>query len=304
MADLDRHADVVSGPRMPAADLDAARRDAVACVSRFSPLSAADLAAMPRLRLISAWGVGYNHIDVGAATARGIPVCINPVFSRSMAEAALTLMLALSKHLPRQMRQAREGVRAPDTDRGIEIRGRTVGIIGFGRIGREVGDLARRLDMKVIACDPYLPDALWPGWCRRTGLPDLLRDADFVVLAAPLGAETHHLIGADQIALMKASAMLINIARGPLLDEAALFDALQAQRIAGAGLDVWEHEPVTPDHPLLALENVIGTPHRLGATEESLQALCSQLQRNLLRALAGERPEHAVNPEAFEGAAR
>jgi phosphoglycerate dehydrogenase-like enzyme len=300
MTDLDRRATVVSGLGVSPDALAAARQEAVACVSRFFPLTAADLAGMPKLRMISAWGVGYNHIDVAAATARGIPVCINPVFSRSMAEAALTLMLALSKNLPRRMRQAREGAPVADSDRGFEIRGRTVGVVGFGRIG----DLAHRLDMHVIAADPYLPAASWPAWCGRRELSDLLGESDFVVLAAPLAAGTRHLIGENQIALMKPTAFLINIARGPLLDERALFEALRARRIAGAGLDVWEHEPVDPGHPLLTLENVIGTPHRLGATEESLQALCAHLQANLLRALSGRRPENAVNPAVFEGAAR
>jgi phosphoglycerate dehydrogenase-like enzyme len=212
-------------------------------------------------------------------------------------------MLALSKKLPQRMRQVRDGLAVADADRGIELRGRTIGIVGFGRIGRELGDLAHRLDMAVVASDPYLPATAWPDWCRGRNLADLLREADFVVLAAPLGPDTRHLIGAGQLALMKPTAFLINIARGPLLDEAALFDALQAGRIAGAGLDVWEREPVDPGHPLLTLENVIGTPHRLGATDESLRALCAHLQENLLRALDGRRPEHAVNPEVFEGAA-
>jgi len=120
-----------------------------------------------------------------------------------------------------------------------------------------------------------------------------------VVVTALLTPETHHLIGTAQLGLMKASAYLINIARGPLVDEAALLDALRAGRIAGAGLDVWQEEPPRPDHPLLAMDNVIGTPHRLGASVEGLQALCGCLQGNLLRILDGQRPEHMVNPEVW-----
>ena len=299
MSDLERVAEPVSGPRVSPETLAAARAQAVACVSRAAPVAAPDLDAMPALRLVSAWGVGYNHVDVAAATARGIPVCINPAFSRSMAEAGLTLILALSKHLTRHIKNAKAGIRSPDADRGMEIRGKTLGIVGLGRIGRELGDLAHRLDMTVVAFDPYLGPADCPAWCKPVTLPELLRTADFVVVTAPLTPETHHLLGREQFGLMKPSAYLINIARGPLVDEAALLAALREGRIAGAGLDVWEKEPVSPEHPLLALENVLGTPHRLGATLESLQALCGCLQANLLRVLRGERPEHAVNPEVF-----
>lgn len=301
MPELERHAQLVSAPRVPPDDLAAAKRAAVACVARAAPVTGPDLDAMPGLRLVSAWGVGYNHVDVAAATARGIPVCINPVFTRSMAEAGITLILALSKHLTRHIKNARAGIRSPDSDRGREIRGKTLGVVGFGRIGREMGDLAHRLEMRVVAHDPFLPPAAFPASSEAFSLPDLLRAADFVVVTAPLMPETHHLMGVEQFALMKPSAYLINIARGPLVDEAALLAALTEGRIAGAGLDVWEQEPVRPDHPLLALENVIGTPHRLGATVESLEAVCGFLQANLLRALRGERPENAVNPEVFRG---
>jgi phosphoglycerate dehydrogenase-like enzyme len=304
MPELARQAQVVSAPRVPPDDLAAARHAGVACVTRAAPITGADLDAMPMLRLVSAWGVGYNHVDVAAATARGIPVCINPAFSRSMAEAGLTLVLALSKNLTRHIKNAKAGIRSPDSDRGMEIGGKTLGIVGLGRIGRELGDLAHRLDMAVVAFDPYLSGVDYPTWCKLVALPDLLRAADFVVVTAPLTRQTHHLMGAEQFALMKPSAYLINIARGPLVDEGALLAALAEGRIAGAGLDVWEKEPVRPDHPLLALENVIGTPHRLGATVESLQALCRSLEANLLRTLRGERPENAVNPEVFQGGPR
>jgi phosphoglycerate dehydrogenase-like enzyme len=304
MPELERHARVVSAPRIPPDEVAAARRKAVACVARAAPVTGAELDAMPNLRLVSAWGVGYNHVDVVAATARRIPVCINPVFTRSMAEAGITLILALAKHLTRHISNAKAGIRSPDSDRGMEIRGKTLGIVGFGRIGRELGELAHRLEMLVTAQDPFLPPSAYPAWCKALSLPDLLRASDFVVVTAPLTRQTHHLMGPEQFALMKSSAYFINIARGPLVDEAALLTALTEGRIAGAGLEVWESEPVRPDHPLLALENVIGTPHRLGATVESLRATCGSIQANLLRVVRGERPEHAVNPEVFQGESR
>ena len=174
MGEVERRATIVSARRVSPEALHAATADALACVSGTHPVTAADMAEMPRLRMISAWGVGHDHIDVPAATTRGIPVCINPVIARTMAEAALTFVLALSKNLARHMRNARAGIRSPDTDRWIEIRDRTIGIVGFCRIGRELGELARRLDMRVVACDPYLPAGAWPHWCRATTLPDLL----------------------------------------------------------------------------------------------------------------------------------
>ncbi|HIC89432.1 MAG TPA: hypothetical protein EYP04_08525, partial [Anaerolineae bacterium] len=275
------------------------KAQAIVWISRRQPVDEQEIADMPKLRMLSAWGVGYNHIDVAAATARRIPVCINPVFSRSVAEAALTLILALSKHLPQLMRDARSGRRPHQWERGVEIRGKTLGVVGYGRIGGEVGKLGRRLDMEVIAYDPYLPVERFPGWCQSVTLEALLQAADFVVIAAPLTEETYHLIGERQLALMKPTAYLVNIARGPLVNEGALLSALREGRIAGAGLDVWEEEPLRPDHPLLALDNVIGTPHRLAATQEGLQRVCQAIQSNVLRVLAGERPEHVVNPEVF-----
>jgi len=300
LARLLTETEVLSPDRSTPDAIAAARSQAVVWVSRLAPVTEAHLALMPRLRLLSAWGVGHDHIDVRAATARGIPVCINPVFSRSVAEAALTLILALSKRLPHLMRDARTGRRSPEFERGQEIRGKTLGIIGYGRIGREIGELGHRLDMSVITYDPYLPAEARPAWCQQATLQAVCQAADYLVLAAPLTPETHHMIGAEQLALMKSSAYLINIGRGPLVDEAALLAALQQGTIAGAGIDVWEVEPLRPDNPLLALDNVIGTPHKLAHTWESLEQVCSAIQSNILRVLAGQRPENVVNPQVFQ----
>ena len=300
LSQLLERAQVLSPGRFTTQAIAGAKAEAVVWVSRHQGVSKDDLRAMPKLRMLSAMGVGYNHIDVEAATARRIPVCINPVFSRSIAEAALTLILALSKRLPQLVSDARAGQRPLESERGVEIRGKTLGVVGYGRIGQEIGELGHRLEMDVVAHDPYLsPDRL-PPWCRPMALDELLGAADFVVVAAPLTPQTHHLIGRSQLLLMKSSAYLINIARGPLVDEAALLRVLQDGRIAGAGLDVWEKEPIPLDHPLLALDNVIGTPHRLGATWESLQHVCESIQENVFRVLAGQRPKHVVNPEVFD----
>ncbi len=291
---------VLSPDRAAPEALEAAKPQAVAWITRIQPLRQADLEHMPRLRLISSWGVGYNHIDVAAATARRVPVCVNPVFTRSVSEAALTLILALSKRLAHLMQDARAGRRTPESERGFEVRGKTLGVVGFGRIGQDIGALGHRLEMPVIAHDPYLSAADLPPWARLVSLETLLRAADFVVLAAALTPETHHLIGGPQLALMKSSAYLINVGRGALVDEAALLTVLQEGRIAGAGLDVWEQEPLRPDHPLLALDNVIGTPHKLAATWDSLRHICEAIQANVLRVLAGEQPQHVVNAAIYQ----
>ncbi|MCC7451649.1 MAG: hypothetical protein IT324_29850 [Anaerolineae bacterium] len=279
--------------------IEQARADAVVWVSRFQPVGPSDLDRMPNLKLLSAWGVGYDHINVAAATARCIPVCINPTFSRSVAEAALTLILALSKRMHYLMRSAQTGQRVLESERGIEIRGKTLGIVGFGRIGQEVGDLGQRLEMRVLAYDPYRLPGDFPDWAHPVPLDVILRESDFVVTVAALTPETRHLIGAPQLALMKPSAYLINVGRGALVDERALFTALQQRQIAGAGLDVWEEEPPRPDNPLLMLDNVIGTPHKLASTWDSLRQICESIQSNTLRVIAGLRPEHVVNPEVF-----
>ena len=294
--------EVYSPNRSTPEAMAAAMRDAVALISLTQPVGKAELAAMPRLKLLSAWGVGYNHIDVAAATARGVPVCINPDFARSMAEATLTFILALAKRLPRRMQDARAGRRSPDSERGSEVRGKQVGVVGYGRMGSEMGELCHRLDMTVVAHDPYLASDRFPVWCQPVALDHLFKTSDFVVLVAPLTADTHHMISTPQLALMKRPAYLINMGRGPLVDEAALLAALQQGQIAGAGLDVWEEEPVRPDNPLLVLDNVIGTPHRLAATWESLASLCTGIQTNVFAVIAGRRPENVVNPEVFSSA--
>lgn len=299
-SELLKRTEVLSPDRATPQEIEEAKAEVVVWLSCIQPVTRADLEIMPKLKMLSAWGVGYNHIDVAAATARRIPVCINPVFLHSIGEAALTLMLALSKRLPQLMCDARTGRRPLQSERGVEVRGKTLGIIGYGRIGRETGEMAHCLEMEVITVDPYvLPDRL-PTWCKSVPLETLLQSSDFVLVAAPLTPETHHMIGEAELALMKPSAYLINIARGPLVDEAALLEALTEERIAGAGLDVWEEEPVSPDNPLLALDSVIGTPHRLGATWETLQHVCEAIQSNVFRVLAGEKPAHVVNPEVFQ----
>jgi D-3-phosphoglycerate dehydrogenase len=155
--------------------IEEAKAEAVVWVARRRPVSETDLEAMPKLRLLSTWGVGYNHIDVTAATVHRVPVCINPVFLRSIAEAALTLVLALSKRLTHLVRDARAGHRPLESERGVEIQGKALGVIGYGRIGRDVGELAHCLGMDVLAHDPYLQPDDFPACCRPPTSSSFLR---------------------------------------------------------------------------------------------------------------------------------
>ncbi len=276
-----------------------AKPEATIWVSRTNPVTAQDMADMRAVKMLSAWGVGYNHIDIPAATSLMIPVCINPYFSRSVAEAALTLMFALAKRLRCHMQDIGNRGDRGHQHRGIEIQGKTLGVIGFGRIGRELGNLASRLDMQIVAYDPYVKQENVGSDYRMIALDQLLAESDFVVLTTALTAETKNMIGAAELARMKSSAYLINVGRGGLVNESALLSALQQQQIAGAGLDVWENEPASPDNPLLALDNVVGTPHRLAATWESLERVCRGIADNIRRVLNGQSPHNVVNAEVF-----
>jgi phosphoglycerate dehydrogenase-like enzyme len=180
------------------------------------------------------------------------------------------------------------------------LTGRTLGVVGAGRIGKELLRMARAFDLKLLAADPYI-NAIELGYigARKVDLDTLLADADFVVVCCLLNDETRHLIGAPQFALMRPTAYFVNVARGPIVDEAALIEALRAGHIRGAALDVFEQEPVAPDNPLLAMDHVILTPHSLCWTDECFHNMASTGLASIVDALAGRRPEFVVNPEVL-----
>ena len=278
--------------------------NATVIVLRATRLTADMIAAAPRLRVVGRHGVGYDNVDVPAATARGIPVVYTPeANSESVAQHALGLMLALSKELvagDRLLRRGDYGTR--HTLRGVELAGRTLGIVGCGRIGARLAQMARAaFDMRILAFDPYLDPARAAelGIELVSDLPTLLRPADVVSVHTPLTPATVGLIGADELALMKPSAYLINTSRGGVIDEPALAAALRAGHLAGAGLDVLEQEPPPPDHPLLTLENVILTPHSATQTEEALRRTSEHVSAGVLAVLRGQRPQWCVNPEVL-----
>lgn len=261
-------------------------------------LSADLIASAPRLRGIISAGMGFDHIDITAAAARGIPVAIAPEFAVSVAEAALTLILMITKNYPAMRRAVETGHwPAPGADRGHTLSGKTVGIIGLGRIGRDLARFCRALSMHVTATDPNVSsteadergaDALLP-------LHDLLAASDIICVCAPLTAVTHHMLDAAAFEMVKTGAYLVNVARGALVDESALVHALNQGRLSGAALDVLEQEPPPPDHPLLHMPNVILTPHSLGATVENADIIADSIFGSIQSLIRGERPHNTVN---------
>jgi D-3-phosphoglycerate dehydrogenase len=244
------------------------------------------------------WGSGVEKIDVAAATAEGVIVANTPGNSFAVAEAAMLLISALAKNLMVMNRAAKEGI-APAFDvRGHELYQKTLGIAGFGRIGQHLARIGRGFDMSVLAYDPYAsPDRFAQAGARQVDLPTLLRESDYVSINCTLTPETHHLIGEQELTLMKPTAYLVNTARGPIVDEHALYRALVEGRIAGAGLDVFEDEPLKAANPLVAMSNVVATPHALARSWESAARTANMVQDAVLAILDGRLPETILNPD-------
>lgn len=273
-------------------------RDVDAIIAGGERIDERVIAAAPRLRIISRHGVGHDNVDVAAATRAGVAVTITPGTNHvAVAELALGLMVALARRIV-PMREAllrHDWTRNP----GTELAGKTLGIVGLGRIGRALALRANAFEMKIIANDV----ALDGEFARRHDLRDvpldpLLASSDYVSLHAPALAGSRPLLGAREIGLMKPTAYLVNTARGSLVDEAALLNALREGRIAGAALDVFAQEPPYGS-PLLAQPNVLATPH-VGGTLESGSRTALLATQNALQVLAGERCRHTVNPEVYD----
>jgi phosphoglycerate dehydrogenase-like enzyme len=255
-----------------------------------------------RLKLISRHGVGYDSVDVPAMTRAGVLVANTPdAVPRPVATIALTFVLALAHKLMAKDRITRAGRWPERLDHmGMGLTGRTLGVVGAGRIGKELLRLARVFDLKLLAADPYAErlELEYIG-ARPVPLAELMAQADFVVITCLLNEETRGLIGARELALMKPSAYLINVARGPVVDERALCQTLAARRIAGAGLDVFEEEPTPADNPILKLDNVIVSPHALCWTDELFANIARTAIGAIVAVSTGRRPEFVVNPEAL-----
>jgi D-3-phosphoglycerate dehydrogenase len=268
-----------------------------ASIAGSEPYTPRVLDANPQLRVIARAGVGYDAVDVQAATERGIAVTITPGTNQdSVAEHTFALILALAKDLINQHQGTRAG-RWPRRS-NVPLRGRTLGIVGLGRIGKAVAVRGAAFGMPLLAFEPY-PDAAFVKQygTRLVPLDQLLRESDYVSIHVPLTAESRNLIDRRRLALMKPAAYLINTARGGLVNEADLYDALRAGKLAGAALDVFEQEP-PPITPLLELDNVVLTPHAAGVDTQSRDDMALSAARAVVALSRGEWPaEQIVNPE-------
>ncbi len=267
---------------------------------RLTPQS---LAGVERLKIVARFGVGYDSVDVPACTRHGVLLTITPDgVRRPVAVATLTFLLTLAGKLFTKDRLTREGRWGEKLDHmGMGLTGRTLGVIGLGNIGREVFRLTAPLEMRHVGYDPYL-DAAAAGQHGVQWLPldELMRQSDFVCVCCNLNADTYHLINAERLSMMKPTAYLINVARGPIVDQEALTAVLQARRIAGAGLDVFEREPIDPADPLLTLDNVVLAPHALCWTDECFAGIGRSACQSIVELAQGRVPRHVVNREALE----
>ena len=296
--------EVVSLAGKPRDELERALAGAHALVVRSETHVTADLLARaPRLQVVARAGTGVDTIDVHAATRRGIAVMNAPGANTvSAAEHAMGLLLALVRHIP----WAAEAMRRGEWDRkrfeGTELRGKTIGIVGLGRIGGHVAQVARAFGMQVIAHDPYLPrERAAELQVKLLPLEQLLRQADVVTLHVAHTEQTHHLINAERLNLMKRTAVLINTARGELVDEAALAEAIVQQRIAGAAVDVFAREPLPADSPLRKLDRVILTPHLAASTAEAQERVSLEILTAVRDALLTGDLSFAINVPGISG---
>ena len=263
--------------------------------------------AAPRMRVLSTASVGYDTIDVAEATRRRVVVCHTPgVLTAAVADLTMVMIFSLARRLFDNERYARSGGWArgePRPDLGNDVDGKTLGVVGFGRIGQEVTRRMQGFGMRTLWYDAIADPHPKAPPSRYRPLDRLLRESDFVTLHADLNDASHHLIGAERLSRMKRTAYLINTARGPLIDQRALTEALRSGTIAGAALDVLETEPPAPDEPLLSLPNVVCFPHIGTATTQTRRRMRELAVRNLLAGLAGETPPAVVNPEVLAPAA-
>lgn len=308
---LRRHCEVEVLHAPTPAELRAAAARVHALAARYPQrIDEAVLAAATGLVVVACSGRGTDAVDIAAATRRGVAVVNNPGFgTRPVSEAALALMLALAKRvLPsdRWMRLGEGWNHRTNFADFMELHGKTLGVVGLGHIGSEMARKAvAALAMKVLAYDPYVSEskAQSVGALKVDSLDRLLAESDVVSLHPELNDETRGMIGERELRAMKPTAFLINTSRGKVVRQAALERALREHWIAGAALDVYEEEPIAGTSPLYGLENLILTPHVAGLTQEAVEGMSLSAARQVLQALAAERPQHLVNPEAWPAAA-
>ena len=287
------------GGGLDEADLRAKVAQADGWIVAFHPIGAALMDAAPRLRIIAKHGVGVDNIDIAAATARGIVVTTAPSANdQAVADLTLALLLSLLRRIP----EANASVKAGRWERflGCGLSGKVMGILGLGRIGQNVARRARGFGVELIGADPFWPDAAARELnIRRVEPNELFAKADIISLHAPLTPETTGLVGEAAIAAMKPGVWIVNTSRGKIVEEKAMYEALESGHVAGYATDVFENEPPVGS-PLLTLPNVVATPHMGTHTRESLALMGDRVADAVLRVFRGERPEFVVNPEVYD----
>lgn len=273
-----------------------------AILTCFKKVSAAVIRAGPKLQVVGRYGIGVDNIAVDEATRLGIPVTNVPAYCLDeVAEHVMALILASARQVVRYNAAVHAGTWSLKTGMPMfRVRGRALGIIGFGKIGRTLADTARAFGLRVLVYDPRArPETLLAHGAEQVSLEALLGTADFVSIHAPLTPATRGLLNAERLRGMKPTAYLINTARGAIIDNVALLQALREGWIAGAAVDVFDPEPIPADHPLLQLPNFIVTPHAAFYSEESIVDLETLAAQNVAAILSGRRPAAVVNPEVL-----
>ncbi len=275
-----------------------------AVIVRVAELDAAVIDRADRLRVIAKHGAGLDNVNIEAASERGIVVCNTPgANSRSVAEHALSLLFALRRNHRGADRHVRDGGWDRGAYTGRELTGNTLGLFGFGAIARETSDLAHGIGQEVLMFDPYVPDDDVPARVERvTDFGELFARSDAVSVHAPLTQETRHAISTDELAALGERGILINTARGPIVDEEALLSALETDRLGAAGLDTFAEEPPADDHPLFDRDDVVLTPHVGGVTEEALARMSQRAAANVRTVHDGGVPPSTVNRDAVADA--
>lgn len=288
---------VVAQCKTPEEVLTAAR-DADALLVQWAPVNAAVIAELSRCKVIVRYGIGYDNVDTGAAKARSIPVCNVPDYGvHEVAEHAVSMAVALARQLPSLDARLRAGTWKITPDRQMpSLREMTFATAGFGRIARSAHHMIRGFDGKRIAYDPFVPaDVMALEGVEKVDIDDLFTRADIISLHLPLTAETKHFVNAERLAEMKPTAIIVNTARGPLIDTVALAEALHNDQIAGAGIDVFESEPLPADHPLRGAPRAILTSHVAWYSESSIPRLQRLAAEEVARGLKGEALKNQIN---------
>lgn len=265
---------------------------------------AAAFANAARLKVIARTGIGYDNVDIPAASAAGVCVVNTPdAPTESTAEFAIALMFAVARRIPAADQNSKSGVWKLDPSiMGFDLAEKSLGLVGFGRIARRVAEMARAIRMRVSAFDPFVPPAVIAesGTTPCADFPELLQGSHVLSLHVPLAATTRRLIGRDQLALLPRGAVLINTARGPLIDEAAVLEALNAGQLHGAGIDVWTSEPTNLDNPLFRHPRVVATPHMAAYTDEGRRRSHVAAAEHVLSVLCGELPPTLIDSAVWE----